>query len=255
MATPSYDYSGKSVLVFGGATGIGRATSLAFAAAGAAVTVAGLGAEHGRGVEVEIIERGGIAHFIECDVCQEAQVDRAVSAAIDRHGRLDYAINNAGIESRYAPLQDATSDEFDRIIATNLKGVWLGMKYEIPHMLTAGGGVIVNTTSTAGVSGMANIAIYTASKHGIVGLTRAAALELGTSGIRVNAIAPGPVDTGLLSRMVAGHVPIDAIAESNPMGRISQPEEMAQVMLWLCSDGASYVNGHILVADGGMTAA
>ena len=150
-------------------------------------------------------------------------------------------------------MQDRTAEEFDRIISVNLRGVFFGLRHEIPHMLAHGGGAIVNTASQAGLTGLANVAIYTASKHGVVGLSKSAALEVAKSGIRINAVAPGPVDTGLLHRMVDGMVPISAIAAENPMGRISQPEEIAEAILWLCSDAASYVTGHTLAVDGGMT--
>ena len=163
-------------------------------------------------------------------------------------------MNNAGIEGRFGPVHAATSEEFDRIIAVNLKGIWLGLKYEVPHMLEHGGGAIVNTASCAGIVGIANVGIYTASKHGVVGLTKAAALELARSHIRVNAVAPGPVDTGLLHRMLAGNIDVATIAEGNPMGRVSAPEEIAEGIVWLCSDAASYVTGHTLAIDGGMTA-
>ncbi len=170
-----------------------------------------------------------------------------------RFGRIHAAFNNAGIESSYGPVHKLSTEEFDRIIAVNLRGIFLALKHEINHLLAEGGGTIVNTTSTAGITGMANIAAYTASKHGVVGLTRASALEVGKSNIRINAVAPGPVNTGLLSRMVAGHVEISAIAAGNPMGRISEPDEIARAVLFLSSDAASYITGHVLAIDGGFT--
>jgi len=193
--------------------------------------------------------------FLEIDVRHATEVRKLVEKAAAQLGRIEIAINNAGTETRLVPVQETTEDEFYRVIDINLKGVWLGLKYQIPHMLAHGGGAIVNTSSTAGVTGIANIALYTATKHAIVGLTRAVALELAKSNIRVNAIAPGPVQTGLLSRMVAGKVPIDAIAAQVPMGRICAPEEIAEAIIWLASDAASYVTGHTLLADGGLTAA
>jgi NAD(P)-dependent dehydrogenase (short-subunit alcohol dehydrogenase family) len=248
------ELEGKSALVIGGTEGIGRATALAFAAAGANVFVAGLGAERGRSLEDEIRQRGrGDAVFLEADVTHESDVRAVVQSAAERFGRIHAAVNNAGIEGRFGPVQGYGTDEFDRIIGVNLKGIWLGLKYQIPHMLAHGGGAIVNTSSSAGVRAIANIAIYTASKHGVVGLTRATALEVARSNIRVNAVAPGPVNTGLLHRMVAGHVDVAAIAESVPMGRVSEPEEIARAIVWLCSDAASYITGHTLVIDGGLT--
>jgi NAD(P)-dependent dehydrogenase (short-subunit alcohol dehydrogenase family) len=248
------DLSGRTALVIGATEGIGRATAFAFAAAGANVFAAGLGAWRGRSLEAEIRAAGRVdAAFMEADVTREADVQAVVARAAERFGRIHVAVNNAGVESRCGPVQEAGADEFDRIIAVNLRGIWLGLKYELPHMLAHGGGAIVNTASSAGVQPIANIAIYTASKHGVVGLTRATALEVARSNIRVNAIAPGPVDTGLLQRMVAGNVDLAVIADGVPMGRISAPEEIARAILWLCSDAASYVTGHVLVVDGGLT--
>jgi NAD(P)-dependent dehydrogenase (short-subunit alcohol dehydrogenase family) len=247
-------FAGKAALVIGGTEGIGRATALAFAAAGANVFVAGLGAERGRSLETEIRQAGGgDAVFLDADVTHESDVRAVVQSAAQRFGRIHAAVNNAGIEGRFGPVQEYGSDEFDRIIGVNLKGIWLGLKYQIPHMLAHGGGAIVNTSSSAGVRAIANIALYTASKHGVVGLTRATALELARSNIRVNAVAPGPVNTGLLHRMVAGHVDVATIAASVPMGRVSEPEEIARAIVWLCSDAASYITGHTLVIDGGLT--
>ncbi len=247
------DFSGKTAVVLGATAGIGRATALAFAAAGARVVISGLGAQEGRGVEADARRAGAEALFIEADVTHAAQVRAVIEGAAERFGRIHAAVNNAGIEGRFGPVEAASDEDFDRIIGVNLKGVWHGLKYEIPHMLAHGGGAIVNTASSAGVTGIANIALYTASKHGVVGLTKAVALELARSGIRVNAVAPGPVDTGLLHRMVAGQIDVETIAASVPMGRISQPEEIAGAIVWLCSDAASYVTGHTLVIDGGLT--
>jgi NAD(P)-dependent dehydrogenase (short-subunit alcohol dehydrogenase family) len=249
------DLRGRNALVIGATEGIGRATALAFAAAGANVFAAGLGAERGRSLEEEIRAGGPVqAAFMEVDVTREAEVKALVEHAVARFGRIHAAVNNAGTEGGFGPVQDATSDVFDRIIAVNLKGIWHGLKYELPHMLANGGGAIVNTASSAGIQPIANIAIYSASKHGVVGLTKATALEVARANIRVNAVAPGPVNTGLLHRMVGGHIDLSAIAESVPMGRISEPDEIARAIVWLCSDAASYITGHVLAADGGVTA-
>jgi len=251
---PIMDFSGKTALVIGATSGIGRATALAFSACGARVLAAGLGAAEGRSLEAELRRRGEReGSFIEADVTREAEVRALVSQASERFGRIHVAVNNAGVEGRFAAVQNTTDADFDHIIGVNLKGIWHGLKHEITHMLEHGGGAIVNTSSSAGVTGIANIALYTASKHGVVGLTKAVALELARSNIRVNAVAPGPVDTGLLHRMVAGHVDVREIAASVPMGRIARPEEIAGAILWLCSDAASYVTGHTLVVDGGLT--
>jgi NAD(P)-dependent dehydrogenase (short-subunit alcohol dehydrogenase family) len=248
------DLAGKTTLVIGATTGIGRAATLQFAAAGANVVIVGLGPTEGRQVESEVRALGkGEALFIEADVSRMASVQMAVQRAIERFGRLHMAVNNAGIEGRFGPVQEATSDDFDRIIGVNLRGIWHGLKFEIPHMLAHGGGAIVNTSSSAGVTAIANIALYSASKHAVVGLTKATALELARSNIRVNAVAPGPVNTGLLHRMIAGKLDVATIAESVPMGRVSEPDEAARAIVWLCSDEASFVTGHTLVVDGGLT--
>ena len=251
MTTDRFD--GKTALVIGGTTGIGRATAACFASAGANVVIVGLGADDGRQTESLVREAGREALFIEADVTREADVRQAMDQAVKYFGRIHAAVNNAGIEGRFGPVQDATVDDFDRIIGVNLKGVWLGMKYQIPHMLAQGGGAIVNTSSSAGVTGIANVALYTASKHGVVGLTKAASLELAASKIRVNAVAPGPVNTGLLHRMIGGNIDPSVIAGSVPMRRISEPEETARAIVWLCSDSASFITGHTLVVDGGLT--
>jgi NAD(P)-dependent dehydrogenase (short-subunit alcohol dehydrogenase family) len=250
----SLDLAGRTALVIGATSGIGRATALELAAAGANVVIVGLGAAEGRQVQAEARALGKAdALFIEADVSSMASVESTVQRAAERFGRLHIAVNNAGIEGRFGPVQDASADDFDRIIGVNLRGVWHGLKFEIPHMLAHGGGAIVNTASSAGVTGIANIALYTASKHAVVGLTKATALELATANIRVNAVAPGPVNTGLLQRMIAGQIDVARIAASVPMGRISEPEETARAIVWLCSDAASFVTGHTLVVDGGLT--
>ncbi len=242
---------GKTAFVVGATTGIGRATVLEFAAAGANVVIVGLGAAEGKAVEAEAGRDKAL--FIEADVTRLKDIAAAFAKGVERFGRVHMAVNNAGIEGRFGPVQDAEDEDFDRIIGVNLKGIWHGLKVEIPHMLEHGGGAIVNTASSAGVAGIANVALYTASKHGVVGLTKATALELAKSNIRVNAVAPGPVDTGLLHRMIAGKIDVSVIAAGVPMGRVSAPEESARAILWLCSDAASYVTGHTLVVDGGMT--
>ena len=253
MVETALSFAGKTALVFGGTAGIGRSTVVAFASAGANVFISGLGAAEGKEVEAEARGEGVEAVFMEADVTRESEVKAVVSRAAERFGRIHAAVNNAGIEGKFGPVQDLTEADFDRIIGVNLKGIWLGMKYEIPHMLAQGGGAIVNTSSSAGVTGIANVAVYTASKHGVVGLTKAAALELAQAKIRVNAIAPGPVNTGLLKRMVGGHIDLSVIADHVPMRRISEPEESARAILWLCSDAASFITGHTLVVDGGLT--
>ncbi len=250
---PNADFAGRTALVIGATSGIGRATALAFAQAGADVVAAGLGDDQGREVEAAIKAIGVDALFVPADVTREADVQAVMERAEARFGRIHAAVNNAGVECAYGPVQDRSAEEFDRIIAVNLRGIFFGLRHQIPHMLRHGGGAIVNTASQAGLTGLANVAIYTASKHGVVGLTKSASLEVAASNIRINAVAPGPVDTGLLHRMVDGKVPLEAIAKDVPMGRIAQPEEIAEAIVWLCSDGASYVTGHTLAIDGGFT--
>ena len=249
-------FAGKCVLVIGATEGIGRATARAFCEEGANVVIAGLGPDRGQELAQELASASkSEAVYVECDVTHEQEVRSLTEFAVRRFGRIHAAVNNAGTEGPFGPLHERTSEEFDRLLNVNLKGVWLGMKYQIPHMLERGGGAIVNTASSAGVRAIANIALYTASKYGVVGLTKAAALEVARSNIRINAVAPGPVDTGLLHRMVGGHVALSVIAEKVAMGRISKPEEIAQTILWLCSDAASFITAQTIVADGGLTEA
>ncbi len=250
----THSLQGKTALVIGGTAGIGRATVLAFAAVGANVFIVGLGSAEGRAVEAEAREQGGVeALFMEADVTRAIEMEAVMNRAVERFGRIHAAVNNAGIEGKYGPVHELSEELFDHIIAVNLKGIWLGLKYQIPHMLAHGGGAIVNTSSSAGVTGIKNVAAYTASKHGVVGLTKATALEVAEAKIRVNAVAPGPTNTGLLHRMIGGHVDPAVIAAAVPMGRISEPEETARAIVWLCSDEASFITGHTLVVDGGLT--
>ena len=251
-----HEFLGKAALVVGGTTGIGASVVNDFAANGCDVVFAGLEREEGASLE-ERINAGnrGRALFVQMDVRDEAAVEELVAKASNRFGRIHYSVNNAGFEGPFGPLHDVSEADFDRVMDINVKGVWLGMKHQIRHMLRHGGGAIVNTASSAGVVSIPQIAIYSASKHAIIGLSKAAALEQARSGIRINVVAPGPVNTGLLTRMVAGHVDLESIANSIPMGRISEPQEIASAILWLCSDAASFVTGHTLLADGGLTIA
>ncbi len=249
-------FSGKSALVVGGTTGIGAAVVSAFTEQGGRVVFAGLDCQEARELAQTInAQWPGAAVFVPVDVRREADAIALVRVAAERFGRIDYSLNNAGVEGPFGPLQEVTEEDFDRIMGVNLKGVWLGLKHQIRHMLEHGAGSIVNTASSAGIVSIPQVAIYSASKHAIVGLTKAAALEQARSGLRVNAVAPGPVRTGLLQRMVAGHIELDQIAASVPMGRISEPAEIAQAVLWLWSDASSYVTGQVLVVDGGVTIA
>ena len=243
----------KVALVVGGSTGIGRATAVAFAEAGANVVIASRGEEQGQKT-VELVETAGAEGlFIQTDVSKRESVQALVRQTVEKFGRIDAAFNNAGIEGKVAPLVETEEEDFESIINVNLKGVYFGLKYQIEEMLKTGGGSIVNTASIGGVVGFPNTAIYCASKQGVIGLTKTAALELAQSGIRVNAIAPGAVETGLLKRMSGGEEAAQGMAEAIPMGRVGDPKEVADAVVWLSSDEASYVTGHTLIADGGFT--
>ena len=249
------DMTDKVALVTGGGSGIGRATANTFAKYGAKVAVADLDKEGGLETVDQISDAGGEAVFVEVDVAQEMQVKDMVAQTISAFGQLDYAHNNAGIDGEQALLADQPTDNWNRVIGINLSGVFYGMKYEIPMMLEQGGGAIVNTASVAGLKGFGNIAPYVASKHGVAGLTKAAVADYGTTGLRFNTLCPGVINTP----MVAGFIEenpelIDAVVGNTPMARVGEPIEMAEVVVWLCSDEASYVNGHTFAADGGLMA-
>jgi len=247
--------AGKVALVTGGGSGIGRASALTFAREGAKVVVADVAVEGGEETVRLIQQRGGEAIFVKTDVSRAAEVEALVARAVQTYGRLDCAHNNAGIEGAAATTIDYAEDAWERVIAINLKGVWLCMKYEIPHLLKQGGGAIVNTASTAGLVGYRGGAAYVASKHGVVGLTKTAALEYTKAGVRVNAVCPGAIDTPMMGR-ITGHRPqrAERMAASEPVGRMGRPEEIAEAVVWLCSEAASFVTGHAMAVDGGITA-
>jgi NAD(P)-dependent dehydrogenase (short-subunit alcohol dehydrogenase family) len=249
---------GKVAIVTGGSAGIGRATALAFAARGARVVVADVEEEGGRET-VEMVERdGGEAVFVATDVSSPDDVARMVATAKERFGRLDIAFNNAGIEGDLAPLVEYSLDTWNRIVGINLTGVWLCMKHEIPLMLETGGGSIVNNASILGTVGMATAGPYTATKHGVIGLTRVAALENAEKGIRVNAVCPGFIETPMVMErgVHAGENQevYDDLVGLHPVGRLGKSEEIADAVVWLCSDGASFMAGHPLIVDGGYVA-
>jgi NAD(P)-dependent dehydrogenase (short-subunit alcohol dehydrogenase family) len=251
----SGEFEGKAVLVTGASSGIGRATAEAFAREGARVVVADVLDDAGRETVERIEAAGGTATFVSADVSNAADVENMVRHARSAYGRLDCAFNNAGVEGDMANTVDCTEENWDRTLAINLKGVWLCMKYEIPVMLEHGGGAIVNCASVAGLVGFRNLPAYSASKGGVVELTRTTALEYSDQGIRVDAVCPGVIRTPMIDRIVHG----DAEAESEftalePIGRMGEPEEIADAVLWLCSGRASFVTGHALVADGGLVA-
>ncbi|KAF1311045.1 hypothetical protein BLX42_10640 [Pseudomonas sp. SG-MS2] len=252
MSNLKFDFADKTVLVIGGTSGIGLATADLFASSGAQVMVAGPDEDQGR----EIVAKfSGSVAFHAVDVRDESAVKLLIQAMTECWGRIDIAINNAGIEGPFGPVEALSDEDCQRIIDINLKGIWHGMKYQILQMLSQGGGVIVNTGSSASLRAISNVAMYSASKHAIAGLTKASAVEHGRNNIRINAIAPGPVRTGLLERMVGGHIQLDEIANMVPMGRIAESSEIASAIAWLASDSASFVTGHILAVDGGLTVA
>ncbi len=245
----------KVALVTGGGSGIGRATALVFAREGAKVVVADVLTEGGEETVQRIKEAGGKAIFVKTDVSKAAEVVALVDSAVSTYGRLDYAFNNAGIEGNMAPTADCTEENWDRVIDINLKGVWLCMKYEIPEMLKRGGGAIVNTASVAGLIGFQGSPAYCASKGGVIQLTKVAALEYATRGIRVNAVCPGIIRTPMVERATGGKPELEVqFTALEPVGRMGAPEEVAEAVVWLCSDAASFVTGHPMVVDGGFVA-
>lgn len=245
----------KIALVTGAGSGIGRATALVFTREGAKVVVSDIAVEGGEETVRQIEAAGGVAVFVKADVSKAADVEALVTRTVETYGRLDCAFNNAGIEGGVKPTIDCTEEEFDRTIAVNLTGVWLCMKYEIQHMLSQGGGAIVNTASVAGLIGFPGLPDYVASKHGVLGLTKTAALEYAKSGIRVNAVCPGVIQTPMVERGAQLSPGFDEIAVSmEPVGRFGQPAEIGEAVVWLCSDAASFVTGHPMVVDGGLVA-
>ena len=246
----------KVAIVTGGNSGIGRATAIAIAKEGAKVTIAGRRVKEGEETVRLIKEAGSEGIFVKTDVANENDVRSLVERTVETYGRLDYAFNNAGIEQTMAPLAEQTVEEFDQIMNINVRGVWLSMKYEIPVMIKNGigvGGAIVNNSSVAGIMGFPQMAIYIASKHAVLGLTKSAALEYAKSGIRINSIAPGGVDTDMVERLTEDDKQWrETLTSMHPIGRLSNPEEIANAVVWLLSNSASFVLGHTLLVDGGV---
>jgi NAD(P)-dependent dehydrogenase (short-subunit alcohol dehydrogenase family) len=246
---------GKVALITGGTTGIGRDTAVLFAKQGAQVVITGRREAEGNETIQLVKAAGGDGIFVKGDVAKAADVQSFVQKTVEKYGRLDVAFNNAGIEGRWQPLFDWTEEEFDQLIDINVKGVWLSLKYEIPQMLRqGGGGAIVNMSSVAGLMGAAGASAYIASKHAVIGLTRTAALECAKAGIRVNAVCPAVIETAMAERAFADPEVSKWVLAQHPLGRFGKPMEIAEAVLWMCSEKSSFMTGHYLVLDGGMLA-
>jgi NAD(P)-dependent dehydrogenase (short-subunit alcohol dehydrogenase family) len=251
------DFTGKVALITGGGGGIGRATALGFALRGAKVMVVDHDADSGRATTDIVAQRGGDAKFTPADVTKSASVQDYVKAALDAYGRIDCFFNNAGIEGKVVPTQDYDEAVFDQVIAVNLKGVFLGLRYVLPEMLKQGSGTVVNTASVAGLFGGPGMPAYVASKHGVLGLTKVASSDVAPHGIRVNAVCPGPVETRMMRSLESQRNPNDpegvhrAYSATMPTGRYTLPEEVAGVVLYLSSELSGNVTGTHIVVDGG----
>jgi A-factor type gamma-butyrolactone 1'-reductase (1S-forming) len=244
---------GKVALITGAAGGIGRASALIFAREGARVVLGDRAVEALAETAAQVAQQGGDAAFLLTDVTSRKDIAALVQLAITRHGRLDCAFNNAGIPGAMQPFAEHTDEQYDQVMDTNVRGAWMCTQEEIKAMLPTGGGAIVNASSGLGMIAAPQVAAYVTSKRAVLGLTRAASLEYAREGVRVNAVLPGVVDTVMPQEMFAGAPgAIDAIAATSPMGRLARAEEVAEAAAWLCSDRASYVNGHGLVVDGGI---
>ena len=254
----SYAFTGKVALVTGAGTGLGRAAALAFARNGAIVVVADIHEAQGAETSQQIHAAGGESKFLKVDVSSATQVAEMVRETVASYKQIDFAFNNAGILGKISRLADYSEDEWDHVVDVNLKGIWLSMKYELQQMVLQQYGAIVNTSSIAGLVGFQHCSAHVASGHGIIGLTKTAALEYADDGIRVNAICPGAMHTAMLAELY-GHGDVEVgerlVQERIDFGRrIASPEQVAETVVWLCSDAASFVTGHALPVDGGFTA-
>lgn len=248
-------FKGKVAFVTGAASGIGRATAIAFAEAGASVAVLDVNSDGGQETVAMIQRKDGKAVFFHCDVANEKSVREAIDKTVERLGGLDIAFNNAGIEGQLNVTEECTNENWNRVLQTNLTGVWYCMKHQIPILKqNKAGGAIVNCASIAGLIGFPLIPAYAASKHAVVGLTKTAALELATKNVRVNCVCPGVIETPMIDRFTSEKVSKSDLMRSEPVGRMGTPEEIANGVLWLSSPAASFVTGHTLVIDGGWVA-
>ena len=249
------DLEGKVALVTGGTSGIGRDTAILFAKAGAKVVIAGRRGAEGHETEELVRAAGSAGLFVKTDVSKAAEVEGLIRSAVDKFGRLDIAFNNAGVEGVWAPIVRQSEEDWDRTININLKGVWLCLKYEIRRMLKQGnGGAIVNMSSIIGLIGSTGVAAYSASKHGVIGLTKTAALETAKNGIRINAVCPGFTETAMAGRIFSAPGVRKYVLGCHPIGRFGKPMEIAEAVVWMCSDRASFMTGQSMVLDGGFLA-
>ncbi|MBW0432223.1 3-oxoacyl-ACP reductase [Leptospira yasudae] len=248
----------KVAMVTGGSTGIGKAVVQEFVSKGVKVVFCGRRLDEGKKLESEVRSQGGDVHFVVCDVTSGEQVKKVVDTAVEKFGRLDFGVNNAGIMGANHPLHEYPEAVWDNVVNVNLKGAWLSMKVQIPEIIKAGGGAVVNVSSISGINGVVGINPYSAAKHGVVGLTKSAALEYAKKNVRINAICPGAVKTEILDELFhLAKDPIEAekqLVKLHPMHRIATPEEIAKTVIWLCGDDSTFITGTAIPVDGGYSA-